>query len=137
MLKVSYLGHFGAKILIYFSRAVGRIKNTAGLELVGLSRVSSPENLAIVNSSTSLCISNLKKIGRNKINEKIKSFQTYFNNHSLYSSSKVEAEIRMAEIRIAEIRVAEIRIAKIRVAEIRMVVSVAEKVREHQHSPTW
>ena len=94
---MSYLGHFGAKNLIYFSRAVGRIKNTAGLELVGLSRVSSPQNLAIVNSSISLCLSNLKKIGRNKINEKIKSFQTYLNNHSLYSCSKVEAEIRMAD----------------------------------------
>ena len=41
---------------------------------VVLSRVKPPDNLAIINPSTSLCISDLKKIGKNKTNEKIKSF---------------------------------------------------------------
>ena len=37
-------------------------KSTAGLELVGISRVTSPEFLAIGNHSKSLCIANLKKL---------------------------------------------------------------------------
>ena len=57
-------------------------KSTAGLELVGISRVTSPEFLAIGNDSKSLCIANLKKIGISKTNDNIRTFHKYVEKRS-------------------------------------------------------
>ena len=48
------------KAVVYLPDKSRHQKITAGLELVALSRVTSPEDLAIVNVSSSLCISKLK-----------------------------------------------------------------------------
>ena len=85
------------KAIVYLPDKSKHKKNTAGLELAGVSRVTSPYSLAMVNPSTSLCMSDLKKVGKNKTNEKIKSFQTYLNNLVLFSCKKVKEEIRMMD----------------------------------------
>ena len=62
------------KIVIHLpNKALGH-RSTAGLELVALSRVTSIENIAIGNDHNSLFRADLKNIGKNKTNEKIKEF---------------------------------------------------------------
>ena len=85
------------KAVVYLPEKSQNQNNTAGLELVALSRVTSPKNLALGNLSNSLCISDLKKIGKNKTNEKIKTFQTYLDNRSLHCCNKVKEEIRLMD----------------------------------------
>ena len=63
------------KAVVYLPEKSQNQNNTAGLELVALSRVTSPKNLAIGNLSTSLCISELKKLGKTKLMKKSKHFK--------------------------------------------------------------
>ena len=59
-----------------------------------MSRVTSPNDLAIGNRSSSLCIANLKKIGVNKTNEKIKKFHEFVNERSIQTCEIVKQKIR-------------------------------------------
>ena len=68
-------------------------KSTAGLELVGISRVTSPEFLAIGNDSKSLCIANLKKIGISKTNDNIRAFHKYVEKRSISTCKSVKKQI--------------------------------------------
>ena len=47
--------------IIYIPDKSKNQRSAPGLELVGISRVASPEYLAIDNASNPLCIANLKK----------------------------------------------------------------------------
>ena len=64
-----------------------------GLELVGISCVTSPEFLAIGNQTISLCIANIKKIGQTQTNDNIKSFHKYLNKRSACTCKEVKEKI--------------------------------------------
>ena len=82
------------KAIIYLPDKSQGQKITAGLELVAMSRVTSPTDLAIGNRSSSLCIANLKKIGVNKTNEKIKKFHEFVNERSIQTCELVKQNVR-------------------------------------------
>ena len=82
------------RAIVYLPDKSMKQKTTPGLELVAFSRVTSPEYLAIGNISTSLPISQLKKIGQNPTNEKIKSFHKYLDDRSENSCNIVRNKIK-------------------------------------------
>ena len=86
------------RAIVYLPDISSNQRTSPGLELVGISRVTSPEYLAIGNISTSLHISNLKKIGKSKTNDTIKTFQTYLNGRSNLSCESVKEKIKSLDI---------------------------------------
>ena len=89
-----------------FERAVVYLPDTStgtnvtpGLELVAMSRVTDPSLLAIGNLSSSLVISNLKKIGTSPTNQKIKAFQLMLAEKASLCQDEIKEKIQALDIR--------------------------------------
>lgn len=67
--------------VVYLPNKSKNKKSTGGLELNGISRVTSPE-VWIGNDSKSLCIANPKKFGISKTNDNIRAFHKYVEKRS-------------------------------------------------------
>ena len=93
---------FFEKALVYIPGKSRNQWSTAGLELVRISRIALPENLVIGHLSSSLWITDLKTIEKNKTNEKIKKFNHYLNECSQLTCDLVRNEISMVPLIILQ-----------------------------------
>lgn len=87
-------GEVFEKAVVYFPDTSNGQKSTPGLELVGMSRVKDPSCLAIGNMSTSLSVSDIKKIGSSKANKKVKEFRSKLTEQALSSKLEIIQKIK-------------------------------------------